>query len=78
MKIISITDLSRGGNDCYIYKSVSLVEEFEMYAVIICEKVVGWSESEEMYFIGKHTTDIEEAKQRYWEYGGRLTKKEEL
>lgn len=72
MKIISTTDLSRGGNDCYIYESVSLVEEFKMYAVIICKKVVGWSESEDMYFQSNPTTDIEEAKHRYWEHGGNL------
>ena len=76
MKIISTTDLSREGNDCYIYESVSLVEAFGMYAVIICERVTGWSDYEEMEFRGKPTTDIEEAKQRYWEYGGKLTTKE--
>ena len=76
MKIISTTDLSREGNDCYIYESVSLVEEFGMYMVITCSKVVGWSESEDVYFQGHPTTDIEEAKQRYWEYGGRLTTEE--
>ena len=72
MKIISTTDLSRGGNDCYIYESVSLVEEFEMYAVIICKRVVGWSEREDIYCQGEPTTDIEEAKQKYREYGGKL------
>lgn len=77
MKIISTTDLSREGNDCYIYESVSLIEEFEMYVVIACRKVVGWSETEEMILQGNPTTDIEEAKQRYWEYGGRLNQKEE-
>ena len=72
MKIISTTDLSRGGNDCYIYESVSLVEEFEMYAVIICKQVVGWSESEDIYLQGNPTTDIDEAKHIYRKYGGKL------
>ena len=72
MKIISTTDLSREGNDCYIYESISLVKEFEMYAVITCKKVVGWGKSAEMYVHGEPTTDIEDAKQRYWEYGGKL------
>ena len=72
MKIISTTDLSREGNDCYLYESVSLVKAFEMYAVITCKQVVGWSEYEDMCFRGEPTTDIEEAKQRYWEYGGKL------
>ena len=72
MKIISTTDLSREGNDCYIYESVSLVEVFEMYAVITCKRVVGWSESEDICLQGNPTTDIDEAKHRYWEYGGNL------
>lgn len=72
MKIISTTDLSREGNDCYIHESVSLVEEFGMYMVITCSKVVGWRKSEDVYFWGEPTTDIEDAKQRYWEYGGKL------
>ena len=72
MKIISTTDLSREGNDCYIYESVSLVEEFGMYTVITCQKVVGWSEHQDICFQNNPTTDIEEAKQRYWEYGGKL------
>ena len=72
MKIISTTDLSRKGNDCYIYESVSLVEAFGMYTVITCQKIVGWSERENIYCQGNPTTDIEEAKHRYWEYGGNL------
>ena len=72
MKIISTTDLSRGGNDCYIYESVSLIEEFGMYTVITCQKVVGWSERKDIYCQSNPTTDIDEAKHRYWEYGGNL------
>jgi hypothetical protein len=72
MKIISTTDLSREGNDCYIYESVSLVAEFGLYSVITCTKVVGWCEFQDVCFQGKPTTDIEEAKHRYWEYGGNL------
>ena len=30
MKVIATTDLSKEGNDCYIYKSVSLVKEFDL------------------------------------------------
>ena len=72
MKIISTTDLSREGNDCYIYESVSLVEEFGVYTVITCQKVVGWSDFKEFCFQSNPTTDIEDAKQRYWEHGGNL------
>lgn len=72
MRIISTTDLSRGGNDCYIYESVSLIEEFGMYAVVTCTKTTGWSEREYLCIEGDPMTNIEDAKQRYWEYGGKL------
>ena len=36
MKIIETIDLSR--EDCHIEESVTLVEEFGMYSVIICRK----------------------------------------
>ena len=48
MKVLKSKDLSRPGNDCYIYEKISLVEEFDMYAVIVCEKVSGWAERNEV------------------------------
>ena len=44
MNVLKSKDTSRPGNDCYIYEKVSLVEEFDTYAVIVCEKVSGWAE----------------------------------
>jgi hypothetical protein len=48
MEVIYTTDLSRPGNDVYIYESVSLIKQFELYAVIRVWRVVGWSEQEEV------------------------------
>ena len=48
MEVIYTTDLSRPGNDVYIYESVSLIKQFELYAVIKVWQVVGWSEREEV------------------------------
>lgn len=48
MNIIKTKDTSRIGNDCYINESVSLVEQFGIYAVIVCEKVSGWAERTEV------------------------------
>lgn len=48
MEVIYTTDLSRPGNDVYIYESVSLIKQFELYAVIRVWRVVGWSEREEV------------------------------
>ena len=71
MKVISTTDLSRYGNDCYIYESISLTEQFGLYAIINFCKVTGWAEREEVSMM-KHTTDINEAKKYYQFYGGIL------
>jgi hypothetical protein len=69
MRVISTTDISREGNDCYIYESVSLVEQFDLYSVISFYKVYGWSEHEEVCVL-KHTTNFEEAKNAYICHGG--------
>ena len=71
MRIISTTDISREGNDCYINESISLVEQFGIYIVLNFYKVHGWSEREEVNVL-KHTNDIEEAKKAYAFFGGKL------
>lgn len=48
MEVIYTTDLSRPGNDVYIHEAVSLIKQFELYAVIKVWKVTGWSEQEEV------------------------------
>ena len=47
MEVIYTTDLSRPGNDVYIYESISLLKQFELYIVLRVWKVTGWSEQEE-------------------------------
>jgi hypothetical protein len=71
MKVISTTDLSREGNDCYIYQSISLVEAFGMYTVIDAEKVIGsWDKRD---ISCTHTTsDLDIAKHMYMKAGGIL------
>lgn len=72
MEIISTTDLSRAGNDCYIYESVSLIEAFGMYKVITAEKTVGWFDSKQIYTSSNLTCDLDEAKFMYKRAGGIL------
>lgn len=72
MKIISTTDLSHEGNDCYIYKSVSLVEAFGMYNILTAEKVVGWYDKKGMYTKSETTCDLDRAKYIYKQEGGIL------
>lgn len=71
MRIISTTDISREGNDCYIYESVSLVEQFELYSVINFINVTGWAEREEVRVLCT-TSDKKEAKKVYKSVGGKL------
>lgn len=71
MNIISTTDTSKHGNDCYIYETVSLVEQFGMYAIIICQKIVGWAEREDI-FVKQFTTDYGTAVGMYKDYEGIL------
>jgi hypothetical protein len=71
MNIISTTDKSRYGNDCYIYETVSLIEQFGMYAIITCQKVAGWAEREDIS-ISETTTDYNKAVNMYEYRGGIL------
>lgn len=67
MKVISTTDVSRIGNDCYIEESYSLVEQFGLYAVIKFYKVSGWSDREEVTILIT-TSDKAEAGKEYKKY----------
>jgi hypothetical protein len=71
MRVISTTDISREGNDCYIYESVSLVEQFGVMAVVLCQRVTGWAEREGAYVL-HHTANFYEALEAYKHYGGKL------
>ena len=71
MKVISTTDKSRYGNDCYIKETVSLVEQFDMYAIIVFRKVTGWFENEDV-FVKDVTTDYNVAVAKYEDCGGIL------
>ena len=72
MRIIHTTDLSKEGNDCYIYKSVSLIEEFSMYTTLTAEKYVGWSDRKDIYVKYNPTCDYDKAKFEYKRAGGKL------
>lgn len=67
MKVISTTNVSREGNDCYIEESYSLVEQFGVYSVIRFYKVTGWSSCEEVTVLIT-TCDKVEAGKKYKEY----------
>lgn len=67
MTVLSTTSFSRPGNDCYIEESVSLVEQFGLYAVIRFYKVSGWLSQEEVDVLIT-TSDKSEAGKKYKEY----------
>ena len=71
MEVIFTTDLSRPGNDVYIHESVSLIKQFELYAVIRVWRVTGWSEQEEvsvLYTSNSRSSAIE----MFQSYGGKF------
>ena len=73
MNVLSTTDLSHEGNDCYIYKSVSLIEAFGMYNILTAEKTVGWFNDKKMYLKSDTTCNLDKAKYMYKQAGGILT-----
>ena len=71
MEVIYTTDLSRPGNDVYIYESVSLIKQFELYAIIKVYKVVGWSEREEVTVLYTSHSRME-AVEKFESFGGEI------
>lgn len=63
MRVIETKDISRCGNDCWIYESISLCEEFDKYFIIRCWKVTGWADREEVNIIGEFISDLVEARE---------------
>jgi hypothetical protein len=71
MEVIYTTDLSRPGNDVYIYESISLIKQFELYAVIRVWRVTGWSEQEEVSVLYTSLSRIS-AVENFERYGGKI------
>ena len=69
MEVLYTTNLSRPGNDVYIYESVSLIKQFELYAVIKVWRVTGWSEQEEVSVLYT-SLSYSSAAERYESFGG--------
>ena len=72
MRIISTTDLSREGNDCYIHSSITLMEDNELYFVILTERVSGYPYFTEAIIIDEAKLDETKAKYIYTQNGGVL------
>ena len=67
MNIIKTKDISRYGNDCYIYETVSLVEQFGIYAIVFCQKITGWASKKDI-FVAQTTTDLAIAEKMFEDY----------
>lgn len=72
MNIISQTDLSREGNDCWINEAVILCEEFNLYFVLKIMKVSGWSDCQDVSLLCEPTDNKSEAASVYKKRGGKL------
>ena len=69
MEVIYTTDLSRPGNDVYIYESISLLKQFELYIVLRVWKTVGWAKREEATVLYT-SEDRHEAIKKFKSYDG--------
>lgn len=74
MTIISTTDISKKGSDCYIYNSVTLVEQFNMYAIIVCCRPTGWFSDCRDIRVDSFSDSYEEMVKRYEHLGGKIEK----
>ena len=64
MKVISTTDVSRGGNDCYINQEIALIEFCGIYAIIECTNITGWFEDKSINVVCE-TENYDEAIEFY-------------
>lgn len=67
MNIIFTVNTSREVNDCYIQETVSLVEQFGIYAIITCQKISGWFSREDIV-VNQVTSDRELALKMFKDY----------
>lgn len=74
MRIISTTDLSREGNDCFILESISLIEQFNIYAVIKCFKINSSYSTIENFEVVFSSSNCGEAVEKYDRMGGKITR----
>ena len=75
MEILATTDTSHAGNDCYINSSVTLVEQFGVFAVIVMDKTTGWFERSEVNVVCQ-TSSPHDAIAAFVKYGGDLSEQE--
>lgn len=75
MEVLATTDTSRAGNDCYIHSSVTLVEQFGIFAIIVMDKTTGWFENTDVNIVYK-TESPQKAMNAFEEHGGLLSGQE--
>ena len=71
MNIISTTDISRAGNDCYIKQTISLVEFCGLYAIIECTSISGFVSDKDIVTVIK-SENYDEVVEFYTRNGGIL------
>ena len=76
MRIISTTDLDREGNDCYIFSSITLMEDRELYFVVLVERIVGYPYHKKVTIVGEPTSERLKAEFNYKDNGGIIKENE--
>lgn len=69
MNVIETKDISRPGNDVYFYEGVALVEQFDIYAVIIIRRISGWTSKQDVSVLFS-STNYEKAYEKFKNYRG--------
>lgn len=69
MRVVSTTDRTVETKDCKVFNNISILEKFDIYTVIVTEKVTGLIETEDVRVL-LNTTNIAQAFNCYSEHGG--------
>jgi hypothetical protein len=72
MNVISKTEKSREGNDCWINEALYLCEEYDMYFVLKVTKINGWPNYKDISVVCNATPEKNIAETAYVNVGGIL------
>lgn len=75
MKIITTTDLSRDDGNCYVHETISLAEQFDMYFIIRCIKILGGNSINPKAAFAEvvfYNEDCGAVMEKYYELGGKI------
>ena len=70
MQILATHDRSYASNECYVYESIALCEEFDLYFVLWIQKVIGFSVIQDVRILCRPTSYPFLAIKKFRDFGG--------